>query len=53
MGRLSEYFDYINKEKEISAEYDMLNYTHITVTDELKKLRKKILSEKRAKNSKD
>lgn len=52
MGRITEYFDYINQPKEISVEYDMLNYTHITVTDDLKKLRKKVLSEKRAKNSK-
>lgn len=46
MGRLTEFFDYIDKEKEVTSEYDRLNYNNITITDELKKFRKKIWSEK-------
>ena len=53
MGRLSEYFDYINKEKEVGAEYDAVNYTHMTVTDELKGLRKNLLRERRVRDNKD
>ena len=43
MGRLTEYFDFINtKEIRTEEERDFL-YSHLTITDKIKKLRRKNL----------
>lgn len=45
MGRATEYFDYINREKK-----DMLEdhfYTHLTITPEIKKARRENLKRKK------
>ena len=46
MGRLTEYFDFINtKEIRTEEERDFL-YSHLSITDEIKKLRRKNLKDK-------
>ena len=46
MGRLTEYFDFINtKEIRTEEERDFL-YSHLTITDKIKKLRRKNLNRK-------
>jgi rRNA-processing protein FCF1 len=39
MGRLTEIIDFLNQEEMPSTQYQRHFYTHIEVTDELKKLR--------------
>jgi len=41
MGKLTQYFDYLNRKPEdFSLDFVKSNYTHIEITPELKKLRK-------------
>lgn len=37
--RATQFFHYINQEKEVDKE-DKLLYTHLTITDEIKKIRR-------------
>ena len=52
MGRITEFFDYINQDKEITAEYDLHNYTSLVITKELRAFRKKRMVNKRDRNNK-
>jgi hypothetical protein len=41
MSRLTQIIDYLNREpKELNLDYIKSNYTHLTISDELKKIRK-------------
>jgi len=43
MGRLTQYFDYLNRKPEnLDQRFIRFNYTHIKITPELKKLRRKL-----------
>ena len=43
MGRLTQYMDYLNRKPEnLDQRFIKFNYTHITITPELKKLRRKL-----------
>ena len=46
MGRATEFFHFINKEK-LDSE-DSLLYTHLTITEDIKKLRQKYRLEKKS-----
>jgi hypothetical protein len=53
MGRLSEYYDFINQE-EIPNKLQILHrYTAISITPEIKKLRRKYRNELKAERKKD
>ena len=40
MGRVTEFIDYINRENEPSDDEKISLYTHLTITEKLKKTRK-------------
>lgn len=52
MGRLSEFFDYLNVDPEDLAERKML-YSRISIDDEMKKIRREFLAEKRKRQNND
>ena len=43
MGRVTEFIDYINREREPSEDEKTSLYTHITITEKLKAARKEYL----------
>ena len=43
MGKLTEYFDYLNREpKTLTSDFIAFNYTHISIGPEEKKLRREL-----------
>lgn len=43
MGRATQFFDYLNRKPEnLNSEFKKFNYTHLRITPELKKLRRKL-----------
>ena len=41
MGRLTEFFDYINGEKVADKERQAFRYNHLSITGDLKRIRRK------------
>ena len=43
MGRATQFFDYLNrKPEELTGQCERFNYSHIRITQELKKLRREL-----------
>ena len=41
MGRVTQFIDFINRKKMPTAEEQATNYSHIKITEKLKRIRKK------------
>ena len=52
MGRLTELYDYLNRDYEVSGD-DKLLFTHLAITPELKRHRKKLARERKKRTTKE